>query len=145
MLYRPQFFKLHELVCQHVFDKFGEGAWLFLNEEAVVTLDWMRRALGRKITVNNWKDGGLFDERGLRCIQCPMVKEKSDRGVVYVSAHILGRAFDFDVEDMTAGEVRVWLAANKNRLPYNIRIENHISWVHFDTLNTGNKIYIFEP
>jgi len=144
MMYRPQFFWLTELVCKHVYDKFGETAWRLLDEKAVVTLDWIRRSLNKPITVNNWWDGGDFDERGLRCIQCSIVKRKCDLGQVYVSAHILGRAFDFDVMGMTAGEVRVWLAYNKDRLPYPIRLENHTNWIHLDSIDMGVKVYIFE-
>ena len=143
-MYRPQFFWLTELVCKHVYDKFGETAWRLLDEKAVVTLDWIRRSLNKPITVNNWWDGGDFDERGLRCIQCSIVKRKCDLGQVYVSAHILGRAFDFDVMGMTAGEVRVWLAYNKDRLPYPIRLENHTNWIHLDSIDMGVKVYIFE-
>ena len=109
-----------------------------------MTLDWIRRSLNKPITVNNWWDGGDFDERGLRCIQCSIVKRKCDLGQVYVSAHILGRAFDFDVMGMTAGEVRVWLAYNKDRLPYPIRLENHTNWIHLDSIDMGVKVYIFE-
>ena len=143
-MYRPQFFWLTELVCKHVYDKFGETAWRLLDEKAVVTLDWIRHSLNKPITVNNWWDGGDFDERGLRCIQCSIVKRKCDLGQVYVSAHILGRAFDFDVMGMTAGEVRVWLAYNKDRLPYPIRLENHTNWIHLDSIDMGVKVYIFE-
>lgn len=145
MIYRPQYFHISELVCKHVYDKFGERAFLFLDEKAVVTLDTIRRMIGKPITVNNWYDGGDYDERGLRCIQCPIVKQKCLNNQVYLSAHILGRAFDFDVEDMTAGEVRLWIAVNKAMLPYNIRLENDVSWCHMDTYDTGNKVYIFKP
>lgn len=145
MVYRPQYFHLSELVCKHVYDKFGEKAWLFLDEKAIISLDTIRRMLGKVITVNNWYDGGEYDERGLRCIQCSIVKQKCISNEVYLSAHILGRAFDFDVEDMTAGEVRVWIAKNKDKLPYNIRLENHIDWVHLDSYDMGVKVYIFNP
>lgn len=145
MAYRPQYFQLYELVCPEVYNKFGDRAWGFLDEKLLVTLDWIRRTLDRKITVNNWYNGGRFDERGLRCIQCKMVHDKCMQGQVYVSGHILGRAADFDVDGLEAGEVRVWLAANKDKLPYNIRLENHVSWVHLDTEDTGKKIHIFTP
>jgi hypothetical protein len=145
MLYRPQFFKLYELVCPHVYNKFGDGAWRFFDDEAVVTLDWIRRTLGKPMTVNNWHDGGKFDERGLRCIQCSIVKDKCLSGQVYVSPHILGKAFDCDVQGMEASEVRVWLALHKKELPYPIRVENSVSWLHFDCEDMGVPLYIFEP
>jgi hypothetical protein len=145
MVYRPQYFWLTELVCKQVYNKYGDKAWLFLDDKAVVTLDWIRRTLNKPITINNWWDGGDYDQRGLRCNLCSIVKSKTEANQIYLSAHILGRAFDFDVDGMTAGEVRVWLATHKNQLPYNIRLENHIDWVHLDTEDTGVKVYIFNP
>jgi len=143
MMYRPQYFWLTEFVCPHVYNKFGETAWMFLDDKLIITLDWIRRKLNKPITVNNWWEGGEFDERGLRCIQCSLVKSKCNNGEVYMSPHIVGRAADFDVRGMTAGEVRVWLAIHKNQLPYNIRLENFVNWCHLDTYDTGNKVYIF--
>ncbi len=145
MVYRPQFFKLQELICPHVYNRFGDMAWLFLDDKCVIILDWLRRSLDKPIAVNDWHEGGRFDERGLRCIQCSLVKERQEQGVVYVSAHLLGRAYDFDVDGMTADEVRVWLALNKSQIPYNIRLERNVSWVHMDTYDNGNKLTFFSP
>jgi hypothetical protein len=57
MVYRPQYFWLTELVCKQVYNKYGDKAWLFLDDKAVVTLDWIRRTLNKPITINNWWDG----------------------------------------------------------------------------------------
>jgi hypothetical protein len=143
MMYRPQFFGLEELVCKHVYDKFGDIAWMFLDERALVVLDWIRRSLGKPILINNWANDGMYDERGLRCNLCPIVRNKTNNDKVYMSAHVLGRAYDFDVDEWSAGEVRVWIAANKNNIPYNIRLENNVDWVHLDTYDMGKKVYIF--
>ena len=144
MQYRPQFFKLYELVCPDVYSKLGEMAWQLLDEKATVTVDWIRRTLDKEITINNWHDGGDFSQRGLRCIQCQIVKDACLHGDVYVSAHILGRAFDFDVKGMTADDVRVWLALNKEKLPYPIRLERDTVWCHLDTEQVGDiKVYLF--
>lgn len=145
MTYRPQYFKLYELVCPEVYNKFGDMAWQFLDDRTVITMDWIRRTLNRPITINTWHDGGEFDERGLRCIQCKIVHDKCLQGQIYVSPHILGKAYDFDVEGMDAAEVRVWIAINKEKLPYPIRLENNVNWVHLDTENTGVKLQLFNP
>lgn len=145
MVYRPQFFRLYELVCPEVYNKFGDLAWQFLDDKIVINIDWVRRTLNKPITVNNWHEGGDFDERGLRCIQCKMVRDKCYQGQIYVSPHILGRAFDFDVKGMVADDVRVWLAAKKDSIPYPIRLENHVNWVHMDSEETGLKIQFFNP
>jgi hypothetical protein len=144
MVYRPQFFKLYELICPEVYNKFGDMAWQFFDDKIVVNIDWVRRTLNKFITINNWHEGGEFDQRGLRCIQCKIVSDACHQGQVYVSGHILGKAFDFDVEGMTADEVRVWVALNKDKLPYPIRLEENVSWVHMDCEDTGNKISFFK-
>jgi hypothetical protein len=143
MLYRPQFFHLYELVCPEVYNKFGDTAWMFLEDKTVINLDWIRRTLNKPITVNTWYDDGEFDERGLRCIQCKIVKDNFYQGKVYVSPHILGKAYDFDVQGMTADEVRVWLAVKKDFIPYPIRLEQDVNWCHMDTEETGLKIQLF--
>ena len=145
MMYRPQFFTLDELVCPDVFNKFGDMAWQFFDEKAVITLDWVRRTLNKPITVNNWHSGGDFTQRGLRCSTCQLVRDAALSNKVYVSPHMLGKAFDFDVEDMDASEVRVWLAVNKANIPYNIRLENNVNWCHMDVEDTGLKVYLFNP
>lgn len=145
MLYRPSFFSISELVCPHVHNKYGDSAWMYLSEDAVVTIDFIRRTLGKAITVNNYMDGGSFTQRGLRCNLCDLVQEKSQHNILYLSAHIFGKAFDFDTADMTADEMRVWLALNKSKLPYNIRLEQGVSWCHLDTLDNGNKLTFFKP
>jgi hypothetical protein len=145
MIYRPQNFRLFEFVCPEVYNKFGDMAWQFFDEKVVITLDWVRRTLNKPIIVNTWHEGGEFDERGLRCIQCKIVRDKCMQGQVYVSPHILGKAFDFDVQGMDAAEVRVWLAANKDKIPYAIRLENNVNWVHLDCEDTGVKVQIFNP
>jgi hypothetical protein len=144
MQYRPQYFTLKEFACPDVYNKFGDMAWQFLDDKMVITIDWIRRTLGKPITINNWHNGGEFTQRGLRCIQCSLVKDKCIKGEIYESAHILGKAVDFDVEGMSADDVRIWIALNKDKLPYNIRIERDVAWCHLDTEDTGSKITFFQ-
>ena len=77
MIYRPQHFILEEFVCKEVFYKYGERSWMFLDEKIIITIDTIRRLIGKPITINNWDSGGEFDERGLRCNICPIVKNKT--------------------------------------------------------------------
>ena len=64
-----------------------------------------------------------------------------------MSAHTMGKAVDFDVEGMTADEVRGWLAEHGAYLPYPIRVENDVNWLHMDVFqNKDNvKVYFFNP
>ena len=140
---KAKHFKLFELVCPHVLAKYGERSWMFLDSRLILNLDTIRERLNKPIYVNK---GGLT-QRGLRCPQCEIVKAKFEAGVLYMSAHTMGKAVDFDVERMTADEVRGWLAEHGSYLPYPIRVEKDVNWVHMDVFpNRDNvKIYFFNP
>lgn len=142
MPYKPEYFTIEELVCKHVHDVFGEKAWMFLDDKALEVLDWIRKSLHKPITVNTWAKGGSYSQRGLRCNICPIVQ--AHHNVLYMSAHCLGRAFDFDVEGYTAKEVRAWLVENKDLVPHNIRLEGGVPWIHLDTYAKEKEVYIFK-
>ena len=142
MIYKPKHFDLQELVCPHVYDKYGAAAWQFFSPRLLITLDLIREKLNKPIYVNNWQIHGSFDERGFRCIQCDLVKKAIAENRLYVSPHMTGQGVDFDVQGMTAEEVRQWLI--KTILPYPIRLEEGVNWVHLDVRDAGVKVYLFE-
>jgi hypothetical protein len=139
------YFSIRELVDEEVFNRFGNGAWRFLDDKLLDCLLIIRRNLRKPITVNNWAWGGQFSQRGLRHNNSPMVKKKTK---AYLSAHCLGKAVDFDVEGMTAIEVREWIVANSELFPCNLRLENllngkPISWCHLDVIQDDSKPKVF--
>lgn len=125
-------FNIKELVCAHCYNKFGESAWQFLSTELLSTLYTLRYTVFNKpITVNNWYNGGSFSQRGLRCNMCQMVKDKK---TVYISAHCLGCAIDFNVEGLTSDKVNQIIKDNIDKFEYPIRLETNTSgWSHVDT------------
>ncbi len=142
------YFCVEELVDKTVFDKYGESAWKFIDETLIETLLILRENISRPMTINNWKWGGNFSQRGLRHNMSPLVKNKTR---LYLSAHIFGKAVDFDVQGMTAVEVREWIVKNEHLFPYKIRLERNmkgkpISWVHLDVMSdeTKPKVYQFD-
>ena len=139
---KAKYFTLFELVCPHVLAKYKERAWMFLDSRLILNLDTIRERIGKPIYVN--RDG--LTQRGLRCPQCQIVKDKFEAGALYMSAHTFGKAVDFDVEGMTAEEVRLWLAKNGHLLPYPIRLESGVSWVHLDVFDNGTEqsVYFFK-
>jgi hypothetical protein len=46
-------------------------------------------------------------------------------------------AVDFDVTGMKAEEVRKWIKDNQIFLPYPIRLEEDVNWVHLDVRSDG--------
>ena len=97
MIIKPTYFDLEELVCQNVFKKYGEFAWNFLDPRLLLNIERIRARIGRQIIINNWRSGGDFSQRGLRCNLCSLVNSKKE---LYMSAHILGKAVDFNVDGM---------------------------------------------
>lgn len=135
-----RFFQVRELVCSHVFSKWGERSWQFLSTDYLHNLLVIRRDILQMPMVCN-HDGA--EQRGLRCNMCRMVKEKK---AAYLSSHILGRAGDFSVQGLTAQEARSRIRTMQNLLPYPMRMEGGVSWLHIDTLpqfGITDKVYEF--
>lgn len=126
-----EYFRIGELVCDHVYAKFGDKAWMFLSTELLHTLLVLRtEIINEPIVVNTVS----MKQRGLRCNMCPLVKAKTS---VYMSAHCLGKAIDFHVPGKTAEEIRKLIEANADKLPYKVRLEDAVSWNHLDCYDSG--------
>lgn len=136
-----QFFDVEELVCDHTFAKWGENAWQFLDTAYLHTLLVVRKNILERPMMCNY--AGMH-QRGLRCNMCELVAEKRS---VYLSSHILGKAGDFTVDGMTAGEAREKIKKHAHLLPYPIRMEKDVSWLHIDVLPQSGvtaKVYEFK-
>ena len=135
-----KYFQIRELVCEHTFSKWGERAWQFLDTNYLACLLVIRRdILQLPMTCNH--DGA--NQRGLRCNRCELVR---DKGSVYLSCHVLGKAGDFTVQGITAQEARSRIRNMAHLLPCPIRMEGGVSWLHFDVLpqyEITDKVYEF--
>lgn len=139
---KSKYFQLKELVCPHVLAKYGEHAWMFLDSKLILNLDTIRERINKPIYVNT----GNLTQRGLRCPKCQIVRDKFEAGELYMSAHTMGKAVDFNVQDIDADVMRLWLAKNGRLLPYPIRLESGVSWVHMDVFDNGidQSVYFFK-
>lgn len=139
-----RYFKIQELVCPHVFAKHGEISWMFLSTLYLHTLLVLRRDILKVPLVCNTT---TLTQRGLRCNLCEIVKAKTDADIVYLSAHHLGIGGDLSSPEMTAEEMRRKIEDNSDLLPYPIRMEKGVNWLHIDCYDTGtpNKITYFNP
>lgn len=136
-----KYFKVKELVCNHIHAKWGENSWQFLDTDFLHALLVIRRDILKSPMTCNRDDA---KQRGLRCNRCDLVKNKSS---VYLSSHILGKAGDFTVSGMTAEEARQKIKASALMLPCNVRIEGGVSWLHIDVLpqiGITQKVYEFK-
>jgi len=145
MIVKPTYFSLDELVCEDVFNTYGERAWMFFDSRLLIMLDTIRDRIGKPIFVNDWLIHGQHSQRGLRCFRCDIVKAKIKADEMYMSAHCLGKAADFDVQGLIAEEVRQWIIQHQSWWPYPIRLEKSVTWVHIDSFDSGTdqKVYLF--
>lgn len=143
-----KYFDVREFVCKHTYDKFGEKSWQFLDTEILHTILVLRRdILKRGMICNNWHTGGQYTQRGLRCNICQLVKDKTLKNRIYLSSHCNGAGFDFTIIGMTAEEARKCIEQNSHLLPYPVRMEDRVNWLHIDCYDTmtGVKVTRFQP
>lgn len=136
-----KFFSIEELVCQHIYDKWRNNAWQFLDTDYLHALLIIRRDILKSPMICNSVGAS---QRGMRCNRCDLVKNKQS---VYLSAHILGKAGDFTVSGMTAEQARQKIKVSALMLPCNIRIEGGVSWLHIDVLpqvGVTQRVYEFK-
>ncbi len=137
-----KYFNIKELVCPHVFKKHGERSWMFLSTLYLHTLLVLRTKILKVPLVCNTK---MLTQRGLRCNLCEIVKAKTDADIVYLSAHHLGIGGDLSSPQMTAQEMRRKIQMNEDLLPYPIRLEDDVNWLHIDCYDEDNshKVTLF--
>ena len=143
-----RYFDIRELVCSHTYQKFGENvSWQFLDTEALHTLLVLRtQILKCGMVINDYIFGGGNEQRGLRCNICPIPKDKTDKNQIYLSAHCNGAGFDVVFgkhTGMTAEKARRLIFQYQDLLPYNVRIEKEVTWLHIDCYDKGVKVYEF--
>ena len=140
MRYIPKHFTANELLPPDLFQQFGEDGLYLLDDRILWTLDQVRDFFGFAVTVNNWKSGGTFSQRGYR--------NDINTGAKF-SAHRFGRAVDYDIAGVTADEFRseVKLGRLDSILIYVTRIEDGVNWNHNDCMglprHNGDTIEFF--
>lgn len=126
------YFNISELVCPHVLSTFGELAWGFFRNDYLETILFLRRHFGVKMYCNY---AGMT-QRGIRCNICDLVRTKIKP---YLSGHVLWCGGDWSFEGYEAEQMRQEIKKIAHLLPYPIRLEKDVSWVHIDTLEYGRK------
>lgn len=139
-----KYFKVKELVSNNVYAKYGEASWKFFDTEFLHTLLVLRRdVLGVPLICNS----GSNQQRGLRENIAPLVWSKTNAGTMYLSAHCLGKGCDLSSPKMTAAEMRARIKEKAKLLPYKVRVEDDVTWLHIDIMcepTQKEKVYFFK-
>ena len=131
------YFKVSELVCPHVYQAFGDRAIEFFRIDYLETILFLRRHFNVRMFCNY---AGMT-QRGARCNRCEMVQSKT---TPYLSAHVLWCGGDWTFEGYEAEQIRKEIKKIAHLLPYPIRLERSVTWVHIDTLAYGRTGKITE-
>lgn len=143
--YKPEYFRLEEIFPAEVIEAYGEDCWQFMDHRILQTIDVIRKRLNRKTYINGYNPirKRVYQYRGFR-------PNTYIADYLNCSQHRFGRALDFDVEGMTAAEVRAWLLENQDLLPHPIWVEETnkgepIDWNHIDVRYSDKveKVYFF--
>lgn len=128
-----------EIVCPHMYEKYGDNAIRFVDPILIEVLDVIRnKILKCPITINN----GTWKQRGFRCILCQLVSDKAKVGKLYLSAHMLGKGVDFSCKAYTVQQAHELIKKNADLLPCKIRLESPLdapTWIHVDLMTYGQK------
>lgn len=130
--YIPKYFQLYELMPPELYtydmmvsEAARERAFAnFFDEKLLITIDVVREIIGLPLICNTWFQDGNRRNSGLRTMQCSVGAAQSQ--------HKLGKAVDLICHKMSAEEMRQKIKANEDKLPYPIRIEDGVNWLHID-------------
>lgn len=137
--YSPAYFKPFEYLPPEIYNKYGDRGIIVMDPRILFTIDQLRKSTGKPITINTWKSGGQFSQRGFRTDLSVCAK---------ASQHLFGRAADLDIAGITAEEFRSDVKNGKfeKELTYITRIEDEVSWIHIDCAAIpGTQILFFKP
>ena len=152
-MYKPKYFKLHELVDKETYENNPEWKiWRGLDERLLRVIDILREEIGVSITINNWFWGKDRQWSGLRNSSSPWYSTWS--------CHSYGRAVDMIFKGIPAVEVRkkikelmqqgkfdgiVDSLTLEETVSYRDNGTSPLTWVHLSVMNNKpgyNEIYV---
>jgi hypothetical protein len=150
-IYIPKYFELYELLPPELYtydmmasEVARERAFAnYFDRKLLETIDIIRgEIIKAPLICNTWFQDGNRVASGYRTSKCPVGVAKSQ--------HKEGKAVDLVCNKYTAEQMRQMIKDNEDKLPYPIRIEEGVSWLHIDTKDFSNttkkheKIYFFK-
>ena len=150
-IYIPKYFELYELLPPELYtydmmtsEVARERAFAnYFDRKLLETIDIIRgKIIKAPLICNTWFQDGNRVASGYRSSKCPVGVAKSQ--------HKEGKAVDLVCNKYTAEQMRQMIKENEHLLPYPIRIEEGVSWLHIDTKErtsgprSNEKIYFFK-
>lgn len=139
MIYKPEYFKLEELVSPEIYKLRGVKAWELFDPNALKMIDEIREFFGVPVTINNWSFGGQYKYSGFREDEYYKVKGS-------LSQHRFGRAFDMKFKGISSEKVREIILEYREKGKFKLigAMEKNVSWLHVDTRQHAEEgIFLF--
>lgn len=145
--YIPKYFDIQELMPPKMLSledwqapKHMCQAWANFDPKLLETIDVIRGEIVQQpLLCNTWHMDGNRIYCGLRPSVCSIGAQQS--------RHKFGQAADLVCYKYTAEQMRQMIVEQQDKLPYPIRIEDGVSWLHVDVADidyNGQKIYLFK-
>ena len=97
-----RYFKIYELVDKPTYEKYKEDAWQFFDTDTLHCLLIIREGINDSCVINDWFWGGKFSQSGLRTNLGSIFKRYFLKLILYLSGHVLGKAFDLKFKNTNA-------------------------------------------
>lgn len=131
-------FYLAEFVPIQYYNDYVDSTIGDIDYRVILTAQALRDNLGVPLTINNWHAEGPRNESGLRIAGMKNYRPRSQ--------HSYGRAADIVSDKITAQEMRDHILKNRDLYPHIRRLEDKVSWLHFDLRETlTDDIVLFNP
>ena len=153
-MYKCENFKIYELLDESTFRKYESDdikMWSFFSDEALKSLDHIRKYFGEPVIVNTWYNGGDLQLRGARFRDMQYYSETSQHSVNFNRyGEMIKRCngFDINVIGIDTRRVRESIINNPDKFPYITRVEkaDDQNRLHFDCkkIKSRKRIYEFE-
>lgn len=137
-MYKPKYFKAHELVDRQTYTKYGDKSLMLFEDWVLQLLDAFRKAYGKSLSINNYGYGGKRINSGLRALDCKVG--------AYKSKHKQGIAFDIRAKDMD--DLRAFIKKHDTffQIARVEKFEYTKSWCHIEFANRiVKKTHYFKP
>ena len=130
-----EIFILEEFVDPDTFQKFGKKSLWFIDPKIINIIQYIRMAIDKPITVNNWHTGGTYQQSGFRPPQS-MIGAK-------MGQHRFGRAADIkcdiplaDLFDFMTKNFKILSSLGLTTIE---NIEKTPTWLHLDIRQWENN------
>jgi len=129
-------FKVQEFINPTTYAREGDKSIELIDHKLIAIADFVREDTDLPVTINNWHEGGQYEESGLR--------DKDSKTGAPKSMHKLGKGMDLKIKGWDGQKWYDYVKLNSKKL-YDLglrRIEDKkisTTWCHMDTKEHGLK------